>query len=52
MITIKNLAFAVVLFSLVSCNKQVNSSSLKTEMDSVSYALGLDMAIKIKKNLD
>lgn len=50
--TIKNLAFAVVLISLVSCNKQVESSSLKTEMDSVSYALGLDMAIKIKKNLD
>ena len=51
--TIKNLAFAAVLASLVSCNnQQVEKKSLETELDSVSYSLGLDMAVKIKANWD
>ena len=50
--TIKNLAFAAVLTSLVSCNKQVEKKSLETELDSVSYSLGLDMAVKVKANWD
>jgi FKBP-type peptidyl-prolyl cis-trans isomerase FkpA len=51
--TIKSLALATVLVGLVSCNKQqVEKKSLENELDSVSYALGLDMAIKIKANWD
>ncbi|WP_233884089.1 FKBP-type peptidyl-prolyl cis-trans isomerase [Tenacibaculum piscium] len=50
----KILAGAVLTFSVVSCgNSQFKTkSSLATEMDSVSYSLGLDMATKIKMNLD
>lgn len=51
--TIKNLAFAAFLTSLVSCNnQQVEKKSLENELDSVSYSLGLDMAVKIKANWD
>jgi FKBP-type peptidyl-prolyl cis-trans isomerase FklB len=51
--TIKKLAFATVLASLVSCNnQQVEKKSLESEVDSISYALGLDMAVKIKANWD
>jgi FKBP-type peptidyl-prolyl cis-trans isomerase len=35
----------------MSCNGQNSSiTSLETELDSVSYAVGMDMAIKLKKN--
>nr|BFF38268.1 FKBP-type peptidyl-prolyl cis-trans isomerase N-terminal domain-containing protein [Tenacibaculum mesophilum] len=48
------LAATVVGLSIVSCsNGQFKQkSSLATEVDSVSYALGLDMANKIKMNFD
>lgn len=48
------LAATVVGLSVVSCsNGQFQQkSSLATEVDSVSYALGLDMANKIKENFD
>ncbi|MDE0534954.1 FKBP-type peptidyl-prolyl cis-trans isomerase [Tenacibaculum sp. L6] len=48
------LAATVVGLSVVSCsNGQFQQkSSLATEVDSVSYALGLDMANKIKVNFD
>ena len=48
----KILAVAVVTLSVVSCgNSQFKTkSSLVTEIDSVSYSLGLDMANKIKIN--
>ena len=48
------LAATVVGLSVVSCsNGQFKQkSSLATEVDSVSYALGLDMANKIKENFD
>lgn len=48
------LAATVVGLSIVSCsNGQFKQkSSLGTEVDSVSYALGLDMANKIKMNFD
>jgi FKBP-type peptidyl-prolyl cis-trans isomerase len=39
---------ATVVFT--SCNNQKRQDSLTTEIDSVSYALGLDMANKIKSN--
>lgn len=45
--------FVVVVFatSLFSCNQNpVTNRSLETELDSVSYAIGLDMAIKLKAN--
>jgi FKBP-type peptidyl-prolyl cis-trans isomerase FklB len=51
--TIKNFAFVAVLAGLVSCNnQQVEKKSLENELDSVSYSLGLDMAVKIKANWD
>ncbi|WP_428742256.1 FKBP-type peptidyl-prolyl cis-trans isomerase [Tenacibaculum sp.] len=48
------LAATVVGLSIVSCsNGQFKQkSSLTSEVDSVSYALGLDMATKIKVNFD
>ncbi|REH43450.1 FKBP-type peptidyl-prolyl cis-trans isomerase FklB [Tenacibaculum gallaicum] len=48
------LAATVVGLSIVSCsNGQFKQkSSLATEVDSVSYAIGLDMATKIKMNFD
>ncbi|CAM1349713.1 FKBP-type peptidyl-prolyl cis-trans isomerase [Tenacibaculum crassostreae] len=48
------LAATVVGLSIVSCsNGQFKEkSSLATEVDTVSYALGLDMANKIKMNFD
>ena len=50
----KILAAAVVTLSIVSCgNSQFETKkSLATEIDSVSYSLGLDMANKIKTNFD
>ena len=45
--------FVVVVFvsSLFSCTQNaVTNKSLETELDSVSYAIGLDMAMKLKAN--
>ncbi|MFK5879977.1 MAG: FKBP-type peptidyl-prolyl cis-trans isomerase [Flavobacteriaceae bacterium] len=45
--------FVVVVFAtlLFSCNNSgVTNKSLETELDSVSYAIGLDMAMKLKTN--
>ncbi|AOW19967.1 FKBP-type peptidyl-prolyl cis-trans isomerase [Urechidicola croceus] len=47
----KNLVIVGVVLTLVSCNSQtVSKKSLETEIDSISYTLGLDMANKIKAN--
>lgn len=51
--TIKFLVIVIIATSLVSCNGQgVTNKSLKTEIDSVSYAAGLDMAYKIQQSFD
>jgi len=51
--TIKFLAVVIIATSLVSCNGQgVTNKSLKTEIDSVSYAAGLDMAYKIQQSFE
>lgn len=48
---IKILFVCGTIISLVSCNGQgVTKKPLKTELDSVSYALGLDMGAKVKMN--
>jgi len=50
---IKFLLVCGAIVSLVSCNGQgVTKKTLKTELDSVSYALGLDMGAKVKANFD
>lgn len=50
---IKVLTLATVLTVLASCNnQQTEKKILENEVDSVSYALGLDMAVKIKSNWD
>ena len=40
----------IATIAFTSCNKQKRQDSLTTEIDSVSYALGLDMANKIEAN--
>lgn len=40
----------VATVAFTSCNKQKRQDNLTTDIDSVSYALGLDMANKIKLN--
>ena len=48
---IKGLAVFTVLATMFSCgNQQADVKSLETEVDSVSYAIGMDMASKIKAN--
>ena len=50
---IKSLAIVAVLTMMVSCgNQKPDAKSLETEIDSASYALGLDMAVKVKANFD
>lgn len=53
--TIKFLATLCIGLSIVSCKNQLKSqSSLNSELDSVSYALGLDMSgqmLQMKKNI-
>lgn len=50
---LKSLAITAVLATMVSCNNQkADVKSLETEIDSASYALGMDMAIKVKANFD
>jgi FKBP-type peptidyl-prolyl cis-trans isomerase len=48
--TIANFGFAAAVLVLGSCNNLQRQTSLNTEIDSVSYALGLDMANKIELN--
>ncbi|CAL2101763.1 Peptidyl-prolyl cis-trans isomerase [Tenacibaculum sp. 190130A14a] len=50
----KVLAVAIAGMAIVSCNNGgfKAKSSLDNELDSVSYSLGLDMAVKIKANFD
>ena len=50
----KVLAVAVAGLAVVSCNKGgfETKSSLGNELDSVSYAVGLDMAVKIKAGFE
>ena len=48
---IKSLAIVAVTASLFSCGKQIKEvKSLETEIDSVSYAVGLSMANQLKFN--
>jgi FKBP-type peptidyl-prolyl cis-trans isomerase FklB len=50
---LKNFVVLVAITSLISCNnKPKEVTSLKTEIDSASYALGLDMAVKVKANFE
>ncbi|WP_397446610.1 FKBP-type peptidyl-prolyl cis-trans isomerase [Polaribacter sp. R77954] len=50
---LKSLVIITVLTMMVSCgNQKPDVSSLETELDSASYALGMDMAIKVKANFD
>ena len=49
---LKFLAIAVLVTALSSCNNQIaNKKELSNDLDSISYALGLDMANKFKANL-
>ena len=51
--TIKFIVVTIITVTLMSCNGQgVTNKPLKTELDSVSYAVGMDMAIKLKSNFD
>ncbi len=51
--TIKILTLVTLTVLISSCNGQVaTKKELKTEIDSVSYAIGLDMADKLKKNFE
>ena len=51
--TVKTLVLFILTISLVSCNNQgSNVKSLDTAIDSVSYAIGLDMALKLKANFN
>jgi len=50
---LKSLAMVTVLTAMVSCgNQKADVNSLETEIDSASYALGMDMAVKVKANFD
>jgi|AntRauMFilla1563_2_1112583.scaffolds.fasta_scaffold05346_1 FKBP-type peptidyl-prolyl cis-trans isomerase FklB len=50
---IKGFVMIAVLTTVISCgNQKADVNSLKTEIDSASYALGMDMAIKVKANFD
>ena len=51
--TIKVLASIALTMAMVSCNTQeVTKKSLETELDSVSYAVGLNMAKQFKVNFE
>ncbi len=44
---------SVAVLAMTSCgNQKADVKSLETELDSASYALGMDMAIKVKANFD
>jgi FKBP-type peptidyl-prolyl cis-trans isomerase len=53
----KSIKFILVLTlvsTLLSCNNNptITKKSLKTDIDTASYALGVDIALKLKKNFD
>ena len=49
--TIKNVLTIALVASIFSCGNQLKQvKSLQTEIDSASYALGLDMALKVQSN--
>lgn len=48
--SIANLGLLAAMVGFTACNKQQRQDKLETEIDSVSYALGLDMANKIALN--
>ena len=48
--TYKFIAIALVSLTIFSCNNRVSQKNLETKIDSVSYALGMDMAYKLKTN--
>ena len=49
--TIKFLAVIITITILSSCNNQgVTKKTLKNDIDSISYAIGLDMAFKLNQN--
>ena len=51
--TIKVLASIALTMAMVSCNTQgVTKKSLETELDSASYAVGLNMAKQFKVNFE
>lgn len=50
---IKLLVVCTVVVSLISCNNNgVSNKPLNSELDSVSYAIGLDMGLKLKSNFE
>ena len=50
---LKSLVIITVLATMTSCvNQKADVTSLETEIDSASYALGLDMAVKIQANFE
>ncbi|MFK5958407.1 MAG: FKBP-type peptidyl-prolyl cis-trans isomerase [Lutibacter sp.] len=50
---IKFLIVVVLISTIVSCNNQgITKKPLKSELDTVSYVLGLDIANKLKGNFD
>lgn len=50
---IKFFAVGITAVTLMSCNgKGMGNASLETQIDSVSYAVGMDMGIKSRKNFD
>jgi FKBP-type peptidyl-prolyl cis-trans isomerase FklB len=49
----KCLSLVVMVLALVSCNKNgAAQKSIKTELDSVSYAIGMDVAKNVKASFD
>lgn len=50
---IKFVLVVAVISTMISCNNSgITKKSLETEVDSASYALGLDIAVKLKGNFD
>jgi FKBP-type peptidyl-prolyl cis-trans isomerase FklB len=50
---IKFVLVLTVISTLISCNNTgITKKSLETDIDSASYALGLDIAVKLKGNFD
>jgi len=50
---IKFLAVIILMSTIISCNSQgIAKKSLKSEIDTVSYVLGLDIANKLKGNFE
>lgn len=46
----KLFVFALLSLSIVSCKNNYNTKKLDSKIDSVSYALGVDLAVKLKAN--